>query len=73
MTSKKENIWRDLESVLRNLTYIAYYEEEPFVEEKVIVEITDGHSSYVIMRMDLVEGILRRQTERIGLREVQIV
>ncbi len=58
LTSKEENIWRDLESVLRELTsdkkegslvisflrssyitnnqefYIAYYEEEPFVEEE---------------------------------------
>lgn len=58
LTNKEENIWRDLESVLRELTsdkkegslvisflrssyitnnqefYIAYYEEEPFVEEE---------------------------------------
>ena len=43
------------------------------VEEKVLVEISDGHHSHVIMRMDLVESILRRQTVGIGLQEIQIV
>ena len=42
------------------------------VKEKIILEITDGNHSYVIMRMDLVESILRRQATGIGLREVQI-
>lgn len=43
------------------------------VEEKVMAEITDGHSSHVIMRMDLVESILRRGAVGIGLREIQII
>lgn len=41
--------------------------------EKSILEITDGNRSYVIMRMDLVESILRRQAIGIGLWEVHIV
>lgn len=40
--------------------------------ERTIVEIEDGHNSHVIMRMDLVESILRRGAIGIGLREVQI-
>lgn len=43
------------------------------IEEKPIVEITDGHNSHVIMRMDLVESILRRQAIGIGLQEIQII
>ena len=43
------------------------------IEEKAVVEITDGHNSHVIMRMDLVESILRRQAVGIGLREIQII
>ena len=51
-----------------------YFEiDRKSVEEKVIVEITDGHDSHVLMRMDLVESILRRRAVGIGLREVQIV
>lgn len=41
-------------------------------DERTIVEIEDGHNSHVIMRMDLVESILRRGAIGIGLREVQI-
>lgn len=53
---------------------MTYFEiDRKSVEEKVIVEITDGHDSHVLMRMDLVESILRRQAVGIGLREVLIV
>lgn len=51
-----------------------YFEvDKKNVEEKVIMEITDGYHSHVIMRMDLVESILRRQTIGIGLQEIQLV
>ena len=40
------------------------------VEEKVIVEMTNGHNSHVVMRMDLLESILRREAVGIGLKEV---
>ena len=43
------------------------------VEEKAVAEITDGHNSHVIMRMDLIESILRRQAVGIGLREIQMI
>lgn len=40
------------------------------VEEKVIVEMTNGHNSHFVMRMDLLESILRREAVGIGLKEV---
>lgn len=47
--------------------------EKKNVEGRVIAEITDGYYSHVIMRMDLVESILRRQSVGIGLREIQMI
>lgn len=43
------------------------------IKEKIIVEITAEDRSYVVMRMDLVESILRRETIGIGLREIKII
>lgn len=52
----------------------AYFEvDKKSIEEKVIAEITDGHNSRVIMRMDLVESILRRNTVGFGLQEIQTI
>ena len=47
--------------------------ERKSVEVKAIAEITDGYYFRVIMRMDLVESILRRQTVGIGLQELQMI
>ena len=47
--------------------------ERKSVEGKAIAEITDGYYFRVIMRMDLVESILRRQTVGIGLQELQMI
>ena len=43
------------------------------IKEKIIVEIANGNTSNVIMRMDLVESILRRRAVGIGLRKVDIL
>lgn len=47
--------------------------ERKSVEGKAITEVTDGYFFRVIMRMDLVESILRRQTVGIGLQELQMI
>lgn len=43
------------------------------IEEKVIVEIEDTDGLHVIMRLDLVESILRRGAVGIGLKEVSVI
>lgn len=45
--------------------------EQEEIKEKAIVEISNGTSFHVIMRMDLVESILRREAIGIGLRKIQ--
>ncbi len=48
-----------------------YFEiEQKSIEGKAILEITDGYGFHVIMRMDLLESILRRQAIGIGLKEI---
>lgn len=44
-----------------------------FVENKVIMKTEKDGKTAIIMRMDLVESILRRETIGIGLKEVQLV
>lgn len=43
------------------------------IKEKVIFEIVNGNTSNVVMRMDLVESILRRGAVGIGLRKIDIL
>lgn len=59
------------DEVNRNVRHILV--ERKVVGERVIVEISDGHHSHVIMRMDLVESILRRSAIGIGLREIDMI
>lgn len=58
------------DEINRNVRHI--WVEGKAVGERAIVEISDGHHSHVIMRMDLVESILRREAIGIGLREVDM-
>lgn len=44
-----------------------------FVENKVIMKTEKDGKTAIIMRIDLVESILRRETVGIGLKEVQLV
>ncbi len=44
-----------------------------FVEKKVVMKTEKDGKTAIIMRMDLVESILRRETIGIGLKEVQLV
>ncbi len=55
----------------RNVRHILVEKKE--VGERAIVEISDGHHSHVIMRMDLVESILRRSAIGIGLWEIDMI
>lgn len=43
-----------------------------YVEEKVIMKIENDDETDIIMRMDLVESILRRGTIGIGLKEIRL-
>ncbi|MCM1233944.1 MAG: hypothetical protein NC489_27880 [Ruminococcus flavefaciens] len=52
----------------------SYFEvDKKSIGKKALVRIIDGHHEHVIMRMDLVESILRRKTVGIGLREIQAI
>ena len=44
--------------------------ERQYLEGRKILEVTDGWQYKVIMRMDMVESILRRDALGIGLEEV---
>lgn len=55
----------------RNIRHILVDRKE--IGERAIVKISDGHHPHVIMRMDLVESILRRIAIGIGLREIDII
>ncbi len=41
--------------------------------EKAVMEMVEGDKSYIVMRMDLVESILRRGAIGIGLREIDVI
>lgn len=43
------------------------------IKGKIIFEISNGLSSHVVMRMDLVESILRREAIGIGLQSIDII
>lgn len=55
----------------RNIRHILVDRKE--VGDRIIVEISDGHYSHVIIRMDLAESILRREAIGIGLREIDMI
>lgn len=59
------------DTVVHNIRHISVQQED--IKEKVIVEISNGISFHVIMRMDLVESILRREAIGIGLRKIDIL
>lgn len=44
-----------------------------YAEERVVMRTENADKTAIIMRMDLVESILRRETTGIGLKEVQLV
>lgn len=56
---------------VHSIRHISVRQED--IKEKVIVEILNGTSCHVIMRMDLVESILRREAIGIGLRRIDIL
>lgn len=55
----------------KSIRHILVKKEE--VRERAIVEITDGNNSYVIMRMDLIESVLRRGAIGIGLQDICMI
>ena len=68
---EKINYWEEKNTKSKNSRYICVKRED--IKEKVIVEITAEDCSYVVMRMDLVESILRRGVIGIGLQEVEVI
>ncbi len=60
-----------IDAEIRSLRHLSVQKED--IEEKVIVEIENGFNFKVIMRMDLVESILRREAVGIGLRKIDIL
>lgn len=60
-----------IDAEMRSIRHLSVQKED--IEEKVIVEIENGFNFKVIMRMDLVESILRRGAVGIGLRKIDIL
>ncbi len=46
--------------------------EQEKAGDKVVMEIVDGDKLHIVMRMDLVESILRRNAVGIGLKEIDV-
>lgn len=55
----------------KNVWHIRVRKED--LKEKIFITVKNNENYYAIMRMDLVESILRRETIGIGLREIDII
>ncbi len=60
-----------IDEKVRSNRHISIQKED--IKEKVILEIVKGFRFKVIMRMDLVESVLRREAVGIGLRKIDIL
>lgn len=47
--------------------------EKELLGDRAVVKMDDIDKTYIIMRMDIVESILRRGTVGVGLKEITIV
>ena len=62
-----------VESREENMSIRHIYVQGQDIKERVIFEIVNRNTSNVVMRMDLVESILRRGAIGIGLRKIDIL
>lgn len=68
---EKINFVKTEDIYIKNIHQISV--EKATIEDKVIVEIIHGNETYVVMRMDLIESILRRGAVGVGLKKIEIV